>query len=51
MAVKFHPGQKVKLSDGTIAEVRLVRKDGMVLVTLTAWGVDKQVHESELEAV
>ncbi len=45
------PGDKVRLPDGTIAEVRLVRKDGMVLVTITAWGLDVQVRESELGAV
>lgn len=49
--MKLHPGMKVRLPDGTIAEVRLVRKDGMVLVTITAWGLDIQVHKSELEAV
>lgn len=49
--MKFVPGDKVRLPDGTIAEVRLVRKDGMVLVTITATGDDAKVHKSELRAV
>ncbi|GAG07390.1 unnamed protein product [marine sediment metagenome] len=49
--MKFNPKDRVCLSDGTIGEVRKVREDGMVLVTITAWGQDKQVHESELRKV
>lgn len=48
----FKPGDKMRLPGGMVGEVRSwPRKDGMVLVTITAWGLDIQVHKSELEPV
>lgn len=49
--MKFVPGSRVRLPNGTIAEVRLVQKDGTVLLTIPATGEDAKAHKSELREV